>query len=202
MKNIVIIEDNFLHFQIIGKLIKSHDINIFPNGINSDKELCDFLNPIRALIETTDANTRENRITEFFNNMHIAQDQISIYIVDFQLLADSADINGLKFCEYINDIREGKVPAIILTISDLNQVDVLKQRTDFVNKFTKSKIEFDRKVQNKTGKKIKNWDQQGQNINAIIINSSDLSDRLKGTIDRLCNGNKEEGENYDDPERA
>lgn len=190
MKNIIIIEDNFNHFQIIKKLITDNEIDTYPKNINSGQDLCDFLTPVKAFIDTTDVITRVKRINEFLDDVNLKQNSRnihkSLYIVDYQLLADNNYINGLKFCEYINDIREGKVPAIILTIIDLNTVDVNHQKNEFINKYPKSKIEFYRKVQDKRNKKIRNWDENGKNIDDIVSNSIELSSSLKSTINRLC----------------
>jgi CheY-like chemotaxis protein len=190
MKNIVIIEDNFEHFQIIRKLISSNEIDVYPKNINSGQDLCDFLTSVRAFIDTTDATERAKRINEFFDDMNLKQNgnniQVSLYIVDYQLLADNNYINGLRFCEYLSDIREGKVPAIILTIIDLNDVNVINKRHEFINRFPESKIEFYRKVQDQTRKKIKNWDENGKSIDEIVNNCSQLSSNLKSTINRLC----------------
>lgn len=190
MKNIVIIEDNFEHFQIISKLISSTGIDIFPKNINSGQDLCDFLTSVRAFIDTTDAIERAKRINEFFDDINLKQNGnnilVSLYIVDYQLLADNNYINGLRFCEYLSDIREGRVPAIILTIIDLNDVNVINQRHEFINRFPESKIEFYRKVQDQTRKKIKNWDENGKSIDEIVNNCSQLSNDLKSTINRLC----------------
>lgn len=190
MKNIVIIEDNFDHFQIIRKLIASTDIDVFPKEIHSGKDLCDFLTPVKGMIDTSDATTREKRKKEFFNSEQLKQDNgnksVSLYIVDYQLLADNNTINGFKFCEYIDAIREGNVPAIILTVLDPNDIDVNQQKISFTNQFLNSKIEFDRKVQNQRYKKIKSWDENNKTIDEIVANSSELSTRLKDTINRLC----------------
>lgn len=190
MKNIVIIEDNFEHFQIISKLISSTEIDVFPKNINSGQDLCDFLTSVRAFIDTTDATERAKRINEFFDDMNLKQNgnniQVSLYIADYQLLADNNFINGLRFCEYLSDIREGNIPAIILTIIDLNDVNVINQRHEFLNRFPESKIEFYRKVQDQTRNKIKNWDENGKSIDEIVNNCSQLSNNLKSTINRLC----------------
>ena len=190
MNNIVIIEDNYDHFQIIGKLIADEQNDVFPKNINSGQELSDFLTPIRAMIDTTDATTRQNRKNEFFESDNLKQSNqkisISLYIIDYRLLADTNTINGLKFCEYVEEIREGKTPAILLTILDLDRVDVLTQRNEFTNKYPNSRIEFERKTQNKQHKIIKNWDENDKTINEIVTNSSDLNTRLKNTINRLC----------------
>ncbi|GAB6010002.1 hypothetical protein [Dysgonomonas reticulitermitis] len=196
MKNIVIIEDNFDHFQIIGKLIADSDIDVFPKNINSGQELCDFLTPVKAFIDTADATTRENRKNEFSNSEKMKQNNCkisdSIYIVDYQLLADNNNINGLKFCEYIDDIREGKIPAILFTVLDLDDVNVIQQKNDFTNKFPNSKVEFERKVLNQANRRVKTWDEYKKNedgttkIDDIVTYSSELGTRLKNTINRLC----------------
>lgn len=193
MKNIVIIEDNFDHFQIIKKLIAGTNIDVLPKGICSGEDLCDFLTPVKGMIDTSDAITREERKKEFFNSEQLKQDNgnksVSLYIVDYQLLADNNTINGFKFCEYIDTIREGDIPAIILTVLDPNDIDVNQQKISFTNQFPNSKIEFDRKVQNKRHSKIKNWDENNKTIDEIVTNSSELSTRLKDTINRLCQTN-------------
>lgn len=201
MKNIVIIEDTFDHFQITGKLVADSDNDIFPKDITSGQVLSDFLTPVKAFIDTTDAKIRAERIEEFFEceKMKSKDKRISVsaYIVDYQLLADTNRINGLKFCEYIEDIREGKVPVILLTILDLNDVDVISKKNEFRIKFPKSRIEFERKVQNKRYKRTRNWDEPNKTLEEIIDNCSDLGTRLKNLIKLLCENHRTEEQKED-----
>lgn len=201
MKNIVIIEDTFDHFQITGKLVADSDSDVFPKNITSGQILSDFLTPVKAFIDTTDATIRSERIKEFFECEKMKSEgnkiSVSAYIVDYQLLADTNRINGLKFCEYIEDIREGRVPVILLTILDLDDVDVISKKNEFTIKFPKSRIEFERKVQNKKYKRTRNWDEPKKTLEEIIENSSDLGTRLKNMIKRLCENHKTEEQKED-----
>jgi len=190
MKNVVIIEDIYEHFQIIGKLICGSDIDVFPKNINSGSELSDFLTPVRAFIDTTDATIREKNVKAFLGCEKIKDvDPVSLFILDYQLLADNNNINCLKFCEYIEDIKNGKIPAIILTGVDLNEIDITGLKNNFVSTYPSSKIEFDRKIDNAG----RTWDIEKKNVDQIVLDSSELSTRLKGIIKRSCSSNEDLG---------
>lgn len=210
IKNIVIIEDDIKHFQIISRLIARNDVDVFPKGIidkeeekEKKNELQNFLSPIKAMLEDSDNARRKTFLDHFLLDDRLKKEgksvPISLFIIDYELYRDHESITGIELCDNIEDIKEGRIPVILLTILTDGAID--NEKTRFV---TKSEKEYEKKYKTKGGAKIeklsktlnrgddgfvRTWNEDHREIDEILKDMrrySEIKDTLNSTIDRLC----------------
>jgi hypothetical protein len=198
MKNIVIIEDNFDHFRIISRLIAQSNIDVFPKQITSNRTLQKFLSPIRSMIIDSNSARRKKFQADFLGSDGLKRNgvlvPISLFIVDYELFKENRSITGIEFCKNIDDIIEGKIPVILLTILPGGKIDSEKENFIIDNPKTRGKIFKLRKLQDSNNEYDVTWDDGNETIvdndkkiEKVINNSNTIKRDLIKTIEALCN---------------
>ena len=193
-KNILIIEDTFAHLQIIRELVKGDGINSFPsNGtINTAQKLTNFLTPVNHMLAADNGTLRDQKRQQFLKKISVAN-PISLYIVDFQIFADKNTYNGIKFCEHIDDIKNGVTPVILLTkFADnepiLNNTSITLLKSSLLKNYPKIRIEIVRKLQDNgsTWDDGERDDNENLKIDTIVTNSHNTKITISNYIKVLC----------------
>lgn len=120
---------------------------------------------------------------------------ISLFIIDYELYHDEKSITGIEVCDNIEDIKEGRIPVILLTILTDGAID--NEKTRFVTKSKKgnkekggAKIEKLSKTLNRGDDGfVRTWNEDHREIDEILKDMriySEIRDTLNSTIDRLC----------------
>lgn len=193
-KNILIIEDNYEHLQIIRTLLSGSDINTFPslNDVDDDQKLAEFLTPINHMLAADDENIRNENKEKFLDSIN-KTNLVDLFIVDFQLFADKNTCNGIKFCEYINDIKNGNTPVILLTkYKDYDKVikktSITALKSNLILKYPKIKIEIVNKFMNDGRVWDKGeMDEKGKlKTDIIAMKSSETKNTITNYIKLFC----------------
>jgi hypothetical protein len=201
-KNIVIIEDDYDHLQIVRNLINGNDINTFPSvqKVGDAPKLTNFLTYVNHMLAADNEKLRNEKRQKFLQKI-LEANPISLYIVDFQIFTDKNVYNGIKFCEYIEDIREGNTPVILLTkFTDneplLNNTNITTLKSNLMLQFPKIRIEIVRKLQDNG----KTWDEgerdsnENLKVDNIVTNSLNTKNAILNYITLFCDTTKKQVE--------
>jgi response regulator RpfG family c-di-GMP phosphodiesterase len=158
---ILIIEDVYQHFQIIRDLLKE-DYDVLPTVINLH-EFNLFYSDLLAYLKGEKA--------DFLSSC----DDISAFIVDYQLKAETETYTGIGFCKQTDNIWNGKIPVLFATIlAEENPTnDISRIRDDNQN------IKYDYL------RKPKGWGNKTKKLDTLVSESVGFRDNMRTKINNL-----------------